>query len=284
MVENRERMQIAIQGELGSFSHEAAGLLAAHGTPLPCATAAEVLQKLGSGACDAAVIPVENSLVGSVVDFYDLFFESSFTIERELQMRIRHNLIAAPGTALASLRKVFSHPVALGQCKRFFAANPYLEPTPFYDTAGSVHHVMVANDPAWAAIGSRAAAAHYGAEILRANIEDREESYTRFWLIRRRSDGIAPEPAPTKLSVVFMLENRPGALLQALSTFAERQLNLTKIESRPVVERPWEYFFYADVTIPGHEAADAVVGDLRRICAAVRELGRYRDDQPHPKE
>lgn len=284
MVKNRKRMQIAIQGELGSFSHEAAGLLAAGGIPLPCATAAEVLQKLGSGACDAAVIPVENSLVGSVVDFYDLFFESSFVIERELQMRIRHNLIVAPGTTLASLQKVFSHPVALGQCKRFFAANPHLEPAPFYDTAGSVRHLMEANNPGWAAIASSGAAAHYGAEILRANIEDREESYTRFWLIRRQNGGVAPEPAPTKLSVVFMLENRPGALLEALSTFAERQLNLTKIESRPVVERPWEYFFYADVTIPGHQAADAVVVDLGRICAAVKELGRYRDDQLHPKE
>lgn len=274
-------MQIAIQGELGSFSHEAAAILLPQGASLPCATAEEVLRKLTSSGCDAAVIPVENSLVGSVVDFYDLFFEYSFAVERELQMRIRHNLIAAPGSTLAGVKKVFSHPVALGQCKRFFAANPHLEAAAFYDTAGSVRHVMAANDPELAAIASRHAAAHYGANILRANIEDREESYTRFWLLRRQGCA-APESAPTKLSVVFSLENRPGALLQALSTFAARKLNLTKIESRPAMKRPWEYLFYADVTIPGHAAADAALEELGRICTVVKELGRYRDAEPHP--
>lgn len=273
---------VAIQGELGSFSHEAATVLVAEATWLPCATAADVLHKLDIGACDAAVIPVENSLVGSVTDFYDLFFQTSFTVERELQMRIRHNLIAGHDANLQSLQKVFSHPVALGQCKRFFADNPHLEAAAFYDTAGSVRHVMAAHNPEWAAIASRQAAAHYGAKILRANIEDREESYTRFWLIRRQ--GCAPpEPEPTKLSVVFLLENRPGALLQALSIFANRQLNLTKIESRPVVERPWEYLFYVDVSIPDPAAADAVIENLGMICIVVKELGRYRAAEPHPK-
>lgn len=274
-------MQVAIQGELGSFSHEAASVLVSHGNCLPCATAAEVLQKLSSGACAAAVIPIENSLVGSVVDFYDLFSEHSFVIERELTMRIRHNLMAPPNVKLQDVRKVFSHPVALGQCKRFFAANPHLEAVAFYDTAGSVRHVMESDCAEWAAIASRKAAAHYGANILRENIEDREESYTRFWLVRRVDDAL-PALAPTKMSVVFLLENRPGALLQALSTFAARDLNLTKIESRPVVDRPWEYCFYADVTIPGHAAADAVIADLLRICTLVKELGRYRDAESHP--
>lgn len=268
-------MRVAIQGEFGSFSHEAAQALVPETTGVPCATAADVLATLASRQVDAAVIPIENSLAGSVIDFYDLFFQHEFVIERELEMRIRHKLIAAPGATFAGLRRVFSHPVALAQCRRFFAANPRLESAAFYDTAGSVQHVMRENNPELAAIASKQAAAYYGAEILREGIEDREESYTRFWLIRRAGD--APmEPAPTKLSLVFLLENRPGALLQALRAFAARELNLTKIESRPQVGRPWEYMFYSDVTIPGNGEADEVLNDLRKICSSVKELGRYR--------
>ncbi|MHB8304092.1 MAG: prephenate dehydratase [Acidobacteriaceae bacterium] len=274
-------MQVAIQGELGSFSHEAAMSLLPESYIVACANAADVLRKLSSGGCAAAVVPVENSLVGSVVDFYDLFFEHSFVVERELLMRIRHNLIAGHGATERTVRKVFSHPVALGQCKRFFAANPHLQPTAFYDTAGSVRYVMEANDPELAAIASKQAAAQYGATVLREGIEDREESYTRFWLIRRKGSATR-EPMPTKLSVVFLLENRPGALLQALSAFAARSLNLTKIESRPMPGRPWEYMFYADVTVPGHAEADAALHDLAKICTVVKELGRYRADEPHP--
>ncbi len=272
-------MSIAIQGELGSFSHEAAFNLLSNPVLLPCASAGDVLRALEAGQVDAAVIPVENSLAGSVIDFYDLFFEHEFTIDRELEMRIRHNLIAAPGTNRATLREVLSHPVALAQCKTFFAANPNLKPTAFYDTAGSVQHIMQENNPRLAAIASKQAAAQYGAKILQQGIEDRAESYTRFWLIRRRpqsqSGSASTEESPSKLSLVFSLENLPGALLRALGTFAARQLNLTKIESRPITGRPWEYMFYTDITISGYEEADAVIDDLRAICPIVKELGRY---------
>ncbi|MHB2009035.1 MAG: prephenate dehydratase, partial [Acidobacteriaceae bacterium] len=132
-------------------------------------------------------------------------------------------------------------------------------------------------------IGSKQAARQYGASILQESIEDREESYTRFWLIRRQSFAAA-EAAPEKLSVAFVLENQPGALLQALNTFAARQLNLTKIESRPMTGRPWEYMFYADVTIPGNEEADAALADLRKVCSTVKELGRYRVLNPASKQ
>ncbi len=272
-------MRIAIQGELGSFSHEAALNLLSDPILVPCAAAGDVLRALDSGQVDAAVIPVENSLAGSVIDFYDLFFEHEFAIQRELEMRIRHNLIAAPGVTRESLREVLSHPVALAQCKAFFAANSDLRPTAFYDTAGSVQHIMRENKPGLAAIASKQAAAHYGAEILQQGIEDRAKSYTRFWLIRRRTESkagsSATEESPSKLSLVFSLENLPGALLRALGTFAARHLNLTKIESRPITGRPWEYMFYTDLTISGHPEADAVVSDLRAICPIVKELGRY---------
>lgn len=267
-------MKIAIQGELGSFSHEAALALLPGSILAPCATAEDVLGALDFGQSDAAVIPVENSIAGSVIDFYDLFFGHDFTIERELEMRIRHNLIAVPGTPLDSLRHLLSHPVALAQCRTFFSTHPRLKATPFYDTAGSVRHIMRENRPELGAIASRQAAAQYGAEILEQGIEDRAESYTRFWLIRRGSS--APlDPAPSKLSLVFSLENQPGSLLRALGAFAARRLNLTKIESRPIAGRPWEYMFYADVAIPGHAEADAVVQDLRTICPIVKDLGRY---------
>lgn len=272
-------MRVAIQGELGSFSHEAAQWLTAGAEILPCNTAEQVLQMLSGSQCDAAVIPVENSLAGSVFDFYNLFFQHEFAIHREMELRIRHNLIAPDGTAFESVRRAFSHPVALAQCKQFFASNPQIEAVPFYDTAGSVRHVVEAGNPEWAAIASKQAAAQYGANLVRENIEDRQESYTRFWLIRQQ-DAPATTGNPTKMSLVFLLENRPGALLAALSAFAARQINLTKIESRPVATRPWEYMFYADVAIRGNKEADAVVGDLKGICTEVKELGRYRTMNP----
>lgn len=272
-------MKVAIQGELGSFSHEAAQWLTVGAEILPCNTAEQVLQTLSGSQCDAAVIPVENSLAGSVFDFYNLFFQHEFAIHREMELRIRHNLIAPHGTTFESVRRAFSHPVALTQCKQFFASNPQIEAVPFYDTAGSVRHVLEEGNVEWAAIASKQAAAQYEANVLRENIEDRQESYTRFWLIRQQ-DAAATTGNPTKMSLVFLLENRPGALLAALSAFAARQINLTKIESRPVATRPWEYMFYADVAIRGNEEADAVVDDLKGICAEVKELGRYRTMNP----
>ena len=216
------------------------------------------------------------------MDFYDLFFAHEFFVERELEMRIRHNLMVAQGVKLQTVRQVLSHPVALAQCKGFFAAHPQLEGIAFYDTAGAVRHVAESRQKQLAAIGSKQASRQYGASILQEGIEDREESYTRFWLIRRL--GSAPtDSAPTKLSVAFVLENRPGALLHALNTFAARQLNLTKIESRPMTGRPWEYMFYADVTIPGSDEADEALFDLRKVCSIVKELGRYRVLNPASK-
>ncbi|HWF67713.1 MAG TPA: prephenate dehydratase [Acidobacteriaceae bacterium] len=267
-------MKIAIQGELGSFSHEAAVTFVSDATVVPCAVAADVLHALDESQVEAAAIPVENSLAGSVIDFYDLFFSHEFAIERELQMRIRHNLIVTPGTEMESLRQVFSHPVALAQCKEFFAAHPILKPTAYYDTAGSVQHILEEKSDQLAAIASRQAAAQYGAKILEEGIEDRAGSFTRFWLIRPRG-AVRPEANPSKLSIAFSLENRPGALLQALGTFAARKLNLTKIESRPINGRPWEYMFYADVTISSSDQASAVLDDLRKICPALKEMGRY---------
>jgi prephenate dehydratase len=269
-----DEMRVAIQGELGSFSHEAALRLVTDAVVVPCSTAAEVLRALDESTAQAAVIPVENSLAGSVIDLYDLFSQHEFAIERELEMRIRHNLMAVPGTRIESVRQAFSHPVALAQCKGFFADHPQIAAVPYYDTAGSVAHVMQERRTDLAAIASLQAAAQYGAEILAEGIEDRSQSYTRFWLIRHGRPAAGGVSA-TKLSLVFSLENRPGALLGVLSALAARRLNLTKIESRPIPGRPWEYMFYADLAIGGDEDADSVLRDLDQICPVVKELGRY---------
>ena len=268
-------MKVAIQGEPGSFSHEAAGKLLPGAEIVPCAVSAEVFSLLSDGHVDAAVIPIENSLAGSVLEHFDLLLNHDVQVVEEMPLRIRHNLIALPGVQVEQIRRVLSHAVALAQCRRFFAAHPVIQPIAFYDTAGSVKHVMEQRDPAAAAIASQAAARYYGAHLLQADIEDNPENYTRFFLVRRAAE-VTPDPAAAKISVAFSLENRPGSLAAALSELAAIGTNLTKIESRPVHGKPWQYVFYVDCQIgPGQEAERALEA-LRRHCGMVKELGRYR--------
>jgi prephenate dehydratase len=275
--ENRS-MKVAIQGEPGSFSHEAAGKMLREATILPCAFSADVFRALVEGQADAAVIPIENSLAGPVTEHYDLLLQHPVAIEREGLLRIRHNLIAASGAKTETIERVYSHPVALAQCRVFFAKHPQMQASPFYDTAGSVKHVMETRDLRAAAIASARAAEHYGAQILTAGIEDNQENYTRFFLVRRR-ENVRPEPDADKVSLAFTVENRPGTLVAALQVFAEQGTNLTKIESRPVQGRPWEYVFYADYQLSPGARTDAALELLAQHCSMVKELGRYRSGQ-----
>jgi prephenate dehydratase len=267
-------MRIAIQGEPGSFSHQAALQLEPQATIVPCAYSAEVFQLAESGEADAAVIPIENSLAGSVVEHVDLLFQSDVQIERELLLRIRHNLIGLPGTNLADIRKVLSHPVALAQCRRFFREHPQMMPTAFYDTAGSVKHITESGDKETGAVASDQAARVYGGIVLAAGIEDNAANYTRFFLIRS-SARVRPLPDPDKVSIAFTVENRPGTLVSALQVFAEHNTNLCKVESRPVQGQPWQYVFYLDYQVANPAAADAALEQLRRRCLLVKELGHY---------
>ena len=268
-------MRIAIQGEPGSFSHEMALKAHPEATILPCALSAEVFAAVTEGAVDAAMIPIENSLAGSVVEHYDLLLTHDVGVESEGLLRIRHNLIGVPGAKLEGIRQAHSHPVALAQCRRFFAEHPAIEAAPFYDTAGSVKQLMELRDGGIAAIASAQAARHYGGEILLEGIEDNPENYTRFFLIRRR-DQVEGDPHPDKVSLAFAVENRPGTLVAALEVFAGMGTNLTRLESRPVPGRPWEYVFYADYQLERPETADVALKMLGEHCAMVRELGRYR--------
>lgn len=269
-------MKVAIQGEPGSFSHEAAIKLNADALIVPFSLSADVFAALARGSVDAAVIPIENSLAGSVSEHYDLLLTHDVKVERETELRIRHNLIAIPGVAIDDIDRVFSHPVALAQCRRFLAAHPTMKAFAFYDTAGSVKHLVEESDHHSAAIASQAAARYYGAHILEADIEDNPENYTRFFLVRRTSDAVT-NPEANKISLAFSLENRPGSLVAALSELAAIGTNLTKIESRPVHGKPWEYIFYVDCQIRSSEEGERAIQALAPHCAMVKELGRYKE-------
>lgn len=274
-------MRISIQGEAGSFSHEAALRMAKstgadiEPTIVPCSLSADVFRMTAESAVDAAVIPIENSLAGAVAEHYDLLLNQPVAIERESLLRIRHNLIGLPDAALESIERVFSHPVALAQCRRFFDQHPGIRAVPYYDTAGSVRQIIETADAASAAIASRQAASQYGGKVLIGDIEDNPANFTRFFLIRRL-ELIKGDPEADKVSLAFTVENRPGTLVEALQVFARLGTNMTKIESRPVAGKPWQYVFYVDYQLSTPDSADAILDVLRSTCSMVKELGRYR--------
>jgi len=265
---------VAIQGERGSNSHMAALQMLGDVEIVPCTLSVQVLDAVVSRTVDAVVLPIENSLHGSVAEHYDLLLEMPVRIDAESQLRIRHNVIAAPGVTLAEVKSVLSHPVALSQCRRWLAAHSDVRAIPFYDTAGSVKHVMENSLRDVAAIAPALAAKEYGGEILVADIEDHPENFTRFHLLHRndRPSGVT---APNKLSAAFIVEHRPGTLVAALHKLAAAGADLTKIESRPVPGKPWEYVFYVDFRFGGEGRADAALAALRSECRVVKELGRY---------
>jgi prephenate dehydratase len=269
-------MRIAIQGEAGSFSHEAALRMLPGCSVVPCARSGEVFDRVERGSANAAVIPVENSLAGSVAEQLDLLLTRRVFIQREFALRIVHNLIATPGVKMAGLRRVLSHPIALDQCRNFFHAHSKIEAMPFYDTAGSVKHVIAENLRDSAGIASRRAAQVYGGKILQAGIEDDKRNFTRFLLIRKglylKSRALR---GANKSSIAFMLSNVPGALFHVLKVFAARNISLSKIESRPLRGRPWEYAFYVDFLHGDDAIARSALLDLRGIAASVKVLGVY---------
>jgi prephenate dehydratase len=265
-------MKVAIQGERGSFSHQAALKLLPGVDVLACSRSGEVFDALDSGRAGAAVIPVENTLAGPVGEHLDLLRERKVFVQRELHLRIEHNLIAAPGTKLKEIRQVLSHPVALDQCRNFFRSHPGVGAIPFYDTAGAVKHVIADHLRDTAAIASRQAAKEYGGKVLMTGLEDNTQNFTRFFLIQKRRK-IASNA--NKTSLVFSLKNVPGALFKALSVFALLDLDLSKIESRPVRGKPWEYMFFVDVLRGDDKAMRLALRDLEEVAGFVKVLGIY---------
>lgn len=268
--------RIAIQGERGSNSHMAALEMLGEVEVVPCGVSAEVMEAVLTGRVDAAVLPIENSLHGSVAEHYDLLLESAVRIEGESLLRIRHNLVAAPGVKLEEIRSVLSHPVALSQCRKFLGEFTQAKAVPFYDTAGSVKHLMEAGLRDTAGVAPVLAAKEYGAEVLVEGIEDHAQNFTRFHLLRRSAEArVEGTPVANKLTVAFAVEHRPGTLVSALERLRDAGVDLTKIESRPVPGKPWEYVFYVELRYADEGMADRSVSALGACCGMVKELGRY---------
>ena len=274
--------RVGFQGEIGAFSQQAIRqLLGLKVKPVPHQRFDEVFAALKSGKVDAAVVPLENTLAGSVHDNYNLMLQYPFEITAETNVRVIHNLIAPPGVSFRAIRTVYSHPVALNQCLEFFAKNPQIERTSFYDTAGSVKMIMEERPEGAAAIASELAAAAYSANILKRGIEDKRQNFTRFFLLE--PPGAKPRIVrgasgrPWKTSLVFTTKNVPGALFRALAAFALRDINLVKIESGPLRGKPWEYLFYLDLM--GHREDQVVrnaLSHLGELADFLRVLGSYR--------
>ncbi len=266
--------RIAFQGERGAFSEEAAVKLLGEEIQLVPRTTFEALySSIQEGAADYILAPIENSLAGSVHRSYDLLISSGLHIQAEVVIPIAHYLIGLPGARFECITQVSSHPVALAQCERFFASHPGIKRVATDDTAGSVREVMGAGDPNRAGIASKRAAKVYGAQILREHLEDHPENYTRFLLL-----ATSPEIAADadKLSLVLHLAHKPGSLCSALGAFAKRNLNLLKIESRPIPGTPWSYCFYLDLQAslndPGTRAA---LEELKQFTDSAKVLGCY---------
>lgn len=268
------RERVAFLGERGTFSEEAAVKLLGDACETVSRPTFETLfTAIDEGAADYILAPFENSLVGSVHRCHDLLLESSLGIAAEIVLPISHFLIGGAAASIESIETVESHPVAMAQCERFFAAHPHLKRVATNDTAGSVRRVVETGDATRAAIAGRRAAEIYNGTILKEHLEDHPENYTRFILLTAK-----PEMSERggKISLIVKLAHRPGALHDALRPFVRRGIDLLKIESRPVRESPWQYNFYLDLQAPGNESElRGALDEIREQAEAVRFLGRY---------
>lgn len=267
--------RVGFQGEHGAFSEEAAiTLLGDSIEPVPCRTFEVLFAAIEKGQVDCILAPVENTLAGTVHRCYELLLESKLQVIGEVVIPIHHQLISCYGSTLQTIRVVESHPVALAQCEKFFAANEHIERIATDDTAASIRHVVESKDKTIAAIGSKRAAEIYGGTVLKENIEDHKENYTRFFLL---STEAKVESDVNKVSLVMRLSHTPGALLDALKPFAERGINLVKLESYPIRGTPWEYRFYLDFQITQDDSEiEEALNELEKRTTELRILGRYK--------
>ncbi len=266
-------VKVAFQGEAGAYSEDAIyEFFGSRVQPIPCKRFSDVFRKVEDGDVDFGVVPIENSIEGSVTQVYDLFLDHEVKVCGEVVLRIIHCLIANPGLKINSIKVVFSHPQALGQCKSFLE-QLNCEIVPTYDTAGSVKMIKERSMVNAAAIASERAASIYDMEILARDIADNPNNYTRFFILSKQD---ASPTGNDKTSIIFSTKHVPGALYRALGEFAQRGINLTKIESRPTRQKPWEYNFYLD--FEGHRleprCIEALEG-LKKKAIFVKVLGSY---------
>ena len=268
--------RVAFQGELGAFSEEAIGRLwPESATPVPMREFLDVARAVERGEVEFGLLPIENTLAGSVVGSYDALTAcESLHVVAETVVAIHHCVLGVRGARLESLRSVESHPVALAQCGRFLREHPQIEVRAAYDTAGAARDVAARGDPCAAAIAGRAAAAHYDLDVLAADIEDRPDNQTRFLAVARAAAALAPE-TPARTALILTTANVPGALLRVLQPIAEHGLNMSKLESRPTGE-PWSYRFFVEIDHTAEEpAARAAIASVRQVTESLRVLGSY---------
>ncbi len=270
----RAGSRVAFLGERGTFSHEAVlGVLGKDCETVSCPTFDDLFRAIDDGKADHILTPLENTIVGSVHRCYDLLLKSGLSITAEVILPVAHFLIAGNDAEFESIRTVESHPAALAQCERFFAAHPYLKRIAGDDTAGSVKRAVESGDKTRAGIGSLRTAELYGGKVLREHIEDSAENFTRFALLAREPDMTN---AGSKVSMVLKLRHEPGSLHNALRSFVRRGIDLLKIESRPVKDAPAEFYFYLDVRPPANESElKGALDEVTEHAADVRYLGRY---------
>lgn len=272
------RKRVAFQGEEGSFSELAAMKVFGRGafTPIKARDFRGVFNAVKSKKADYGVIPIENSLAGSIHQNYDLLLEKNVWIIGEYKLRISHCLMGIPGAKLDQIKSVYSHPQALAQCDTYLRRRKIRDRIAYADTAGSAKYISECGDLTMAAIASKAAAKIYGLRVIEQNIEDYAENFTRFLFVAPKRKTIKKNLAHPKTSIVFALQNIPGALHRALSIFAIRDIDLTKIESRPMAKSPWKYIFYLD--FEGSVADPAVakaLDHLGEITSLQKVLGCY---------
>ncbi|MEM9665371.1 MAG: prephenate dehydratase [Bacteroidota bacterium] len=275
---------VAFQGEVGAYSEEAVRRLLPAAVPRACPSFEAVFEAVSTGAVTRGLVPIENSLFGSVHINYDLLMEHDLWIAGETQLRIRHHLMAKAGSTLPGIRRVYSHPQALGQCRAYLRAHlPQAEAIPAYDTAGAAQMVQQLPDPDVAAIASVQAAHEYGLTVLAAGIETNQQNYTRFLLLVQEPDTAVPGLASAeaggscKTSIVYTLQrNVPGGLFKSLAVFALREIDLFKIESRPLIGEPGQYRFYLDLDGAAHtEPVQRALTHLQELTDQFKLLGSY---------
>jgi arogenate/prephenate dehydratase len=272
---------IAFQGEAGAYSEAAAGKFAPEAAVLPCPAFDDVFQAVEAGRATCGVLPIENSIGGTIHRNYDLLVKHELKIVGEVELPVVHSLLALPGTRLDQITQIYSHPQALAQCDRFLRALRDVEVVATYDTAGSAKLIQTRQLAGAAAIASERAASLFGLDVLRVGIQDYADNITRFLVVTRPGavseiTEILGGRRAEKTTIVFTLPNKPGALFKALSVFALRDIDVTKVESRPIPGRPWEYMFYLDVGAGQHEERCArALMHLAEFAPSMKTLGSY---------
>jgi prephenate dehydratase len=271
--DRRGQVTIAYQGEPGAFSEAAARRIAPGAQVVPCKTFDDVFAAVNGGGAPYGVLPIENSIGGSIHRNYDLLLSNDLPIVGEVELPIVHQLLALPGASIERIRRVYSHPQALAQCEKFLLTLSGVEIVATYDTAGSAKMVADERLEQAAAIASARAGELFGLVPLASSIQDFDGNVTRFIVIGRQP---LHDAVPDKTSIVFSLPNEPGSLFKALSVFALRGVDLTKLESRPIQGRAWEYLFYVDLAAARDElACSRALAHLAEFASTLRMLGSY---------